>query len=119
MLELALNASVAPGPVLLGYTDDEQANLRRLRRAAGPARVGPAPRHEGSVPAHDRFRTNEQRGPVPSRQNAAGGSKQDAVVRLEAWPLYLPAEDVELVAENHDFDLLGFFGPQGKDGDLK
>jgi hypothetical protein len=119
MLELALDVSVAPGPVLLGETDDELTNLRPLRRAAGSARVGPAPRHEGSVPAHDRLRTDEQRGAAPCRQNAARGSKQYAVVRLEAWPLYLPAEDVELVAENHDFDLLGIFGAQGKDDDLK
>jgi hypothetical protein len=119
MLELALDASVAPSRVLLCDTDDEPANLRWLGWAAGPSRIGSAPRHEGSVPAHDRLRTNEQRGPAPSRQNAAGGSKQYAVVWLEAWPLYRAAEDVELVAENHDFDLFGFFGPQGKDDDLK
>jgi hypothetical protein len=40
-------------------------------------------------------------------------------VRLEDWPPYLAAEDVELVADNHDLDLLGFLGAQGKDDELK
>jgi hypothetical protein len=48
------------------------------------------------------------------RQDSAGDGKQYAVVRLEAWPLYPAAEDVELVAEDQDFDLLGFLGRQRK-----
>jgi len=36
MFELAVNASVAPGRVLLGETDDEPANLRPLRRRPVP-----------------------------------------------------------------------------------
>jgi hypothetical protein len=71
------------------------------------------------VPAQDRLGADEQRGPAPSRQDAAGGGKQCAVVRPEDRPPYLAAEDVELVAENHDLDLLGFLGAQGKDGGLK
>jgi hypothetical protein len=31
----------------------------------------------------------------------------------------MAAEDVELATENHDFDLLGFLGAQGKDHEFK
>lgn len=78
-----------------------------------------APRHERWVPAQYRLRAYEQRDPAPSQQDAAGSCKQCAVVRLEGWPFHLAVEDVKLVAENHDLDLLGIIGPQGKDDELK
>jgi hypothetical protein len=62
------------------------------------------------VPAQDGLGAYQQRGPASSRQEAAGGGKQCAVVWFEDWPLHLTVEDVDLVAENHDLDLLGFLG---------
>jgi hypothetical protein len=56
---------------------------------------------------------------VPSRKNAAGGCKQCAVVRLEVWPSHLAIQDVKLMAENDDFDLLGFLGPKARTTELK
>jgi hypothetical protein len=40
-------------------------------------------------------------------------------VRLEVWPFHLAIQVVKLMAENDDFDLLGFLGPQRKDDELK
>jgi hypothetical protein len=119
VLELALDAPVAPGRVLLCETDDELTNLHSRGRTALSARVGPAPRDERAVPAQDGLRADQYRGPAPFRQEAAGGGKQRPVVQLEIRLLHLAVEDVELMAQHHDLDLLCFLGAQGEDGKLK
>jgi hypothetical protein len=100
LLKFALDASVAPCLVLRCETDDEAADLPRLGRAALLARIGPATRHKGPVPAHYGLRAHEQSGPPFLRKHARSGGNQHAVVRPEIWPLRLTAEDVHLVAEN-------------------
>src|ERR671918_820245 len=94
LFELALDAPVAPGLVLLGETDDEPADLPRLFRATLSARIGPATRHEGAVPAQNGLGAHEQGGTEPSRKHAGDGGKQGAVLRLEVRPFHLAAQDM-------------------------
>ena len=100
LLELALDAPVAPARVVLGETDDQVFEVPRDRRSA--ATPAPPPRRsagdEAAVPTQQGLGTHREDLPPGPREQPAGGGEQEAVVGLEAGAADLAVEDFELVA---------------------
>jgi hypothetical protein len=80
VLQLALDALVAPGGILLGQADDQLLHLLVQRWPARPAvRVGPGAGDQAAVPAQQRLRLYEEARPAGLGQHAADRGQQRLV----------------------------------------
>ena len=59
------------------------------------------------MPGKQRLRPHRERGPGAARKHPAERRQQDPVVRFEARPRDLAAENRQLVAEHEDLEFLG------------
>jgi hypothetical protein len=108
LLQLALDAPVAPARVLLGQPQDQPDHLVGERRAPASRRgVCPLARHQPTVPAQDRVRGDKEVRPAPARQRAAQCREDRTVGGSELGSLHLAAEHLELVAEHGDLNVFG------------
>jgi hypothetical protein len=108
LLQLALDAPVAPARVLLGQPQDQRDHVVGERRAPASRRaMRPLARHQPTVPAQDRVRGDEEARPAPARQRAAQCREDRAVDGAELGSLHLAAQHLELVAEHGDLNVLG------------
>jgi hypothetical protein len=107
LLELALDALVAPAGVLLGQADDQLLDVLVQRWSSGLVRVGPGTGDEASVPAQQRLWPDEETRPAGSGQDAADNSEQGSVGGLQHGSWCLAAQHGELVAQDEDLQLLG------------
>jgi hypothetical protein len=105
--DLADDPLVAPARVLAGKTKHQCTNLLRDR---GPTRclsgVRPAFPHKLAMPAKQRVWTNEERRPARPAQQPAGGSQEHPVALVQPRASDLAAKNRELVAQDHDLELL-------------
>jgi hypothetical protein len=84
LLELALDALVAPARVLLGQADDQLLDVVVERRSSlSSARVGPCARDESPVPAQQRLGLHQEARPAGSGQHAADRGEQGSVGGLK------------------------------------
>jgi hypothetical protein len=78
--ELARDPLVAPATVLARESEDQLADLTADRRSPGARRwIGPAPRHEVAMPAHERLGRDEERTPALAREQPARCGQERAV----------------------------------------
>jgi len=66
------------------------------------------------VPAKHGLRRHKERTPGLSRQVTAGRGEEEAVASAEPRPADLPPEHVQLVAQDHDLQVLGIPAPPQK-----
>ena len=116
LCQFPLNPLISPPRVLASQSQNQP--LRRLvegrsaRPAAGPA--GPLPSDELAVPAKHGLGRVQEGAPGLSRQVAARGGEEEAVAPTKRRPADLPPEHVQLVAQDHDLQVLGIPAPPQK-----
>src|SRR6266496_54032 len=102
-----------PSGVLPSQSHDEGPNLRLDWWSAGPApRIGPLPPDELAVPTEEGLGRHDERRPALSGQGSGKCSEYRAVERAEPGSPDLPAEDLQLPAEDHDLDVRGPIAPR-------
>jgi hypothetical protein len=108
VLELALDALVAPARILLGQADDELVDAVVERWSPlSMTRVGPRACDEAAVPAQQRLGLHEEARPASPRQRAADRSQQRPIGGLQPGSWNLAAEHGELVTQDKDLKILG------------
>ena len=106
---------VVPAAVLARESEDQLADLTADRRSPRARRwVGPAPRHELALPAHERVGRDEERTPALAREQPAGGGQERAVDGPKRGPRNLAPQDGELMTKNDDLELLELLGAAAK-----
>jgi hypothetical protein len=84
LLELSLDALVAPPGVVPGQADNQVLDLLVQRRPASLAmRVGPCTGDQSPVPAQQRVGLDEEARPAGPREQAADRGEQGPVCRLQ------------------------------------
>ena len=68
--------------------------------------VGPLPADELAVPAQQRLRADDERGPTWARQNLAERGHEQPVSTAKTPPAGLALEHRELMAKDHDLDVV-------------
>ena len=104
--QLADDALVAPARILAGQAQHQLSDLAADRRPTDATGIGPAAAHQPPMPAKQRRRCDDKRPPARSRQQPAGGSKEDSIGRPQPRPSNLTAQHRQLVAKHHDLQLL-------------
>jgi hypothetical protein len=103
--ELAVDAPVAPGGVLVGQSEDERHGARRYRWPTGrPSGVGPASADEVSVPAEQGVGLDEEAPETAAGEQSCQPGEQRPVSRLESRTADLAAEHRHFVAEHDHLD---------------
>src|ERR1019366_2150965 len=106
-LELTDDPEVAPPGVLPRQPADELHDLvGKGRTTRPPVRVGPVPLYEGTVPAEDRLRRDEERPPALARHETSEKGDEGTVGPGEAGTSDLAAKHGKLVAEHEDLGIL-------------
>jgi hypothetical protein len=87
---------------------DQRHQVVIERRTTGSmAGPGPFTGDQPPVPPHNRVRRHQEDRPAPARKRSAQYRQQRTIGGSELGPLDLPAQHLELVAENSDLDVLG------------
>src|SRR6266487_5275416 len=68
------------------------------------------------MPAQQRRRRDNERAPACSREQTAGGGKEDSIGRFQVSPPNLATQDSELVPEHDDLQLLETARAEAKRG---
>jgi len=93
--------------VLPGKTKHQRTNLVGDRRPTrSPSGVRPSFPHKLAMPAKQRVRTNEERGPARPAQQPAGCSQEHPVSLVQPRTSDPAAENGEFVAWHNDLELL-------------
>jgi hypothetical protein len=109
--EFAVDASISPGGVLGGQTDDQGTQAGGDGRSTGPDGLGGAAAgDELAVPAQDGGRGDEQPEASADREQSGEGGDQGAVGPRYSRAWRAPLEHGELVAQDQDLDVLGGVG---------
>ena len=117
---LAVDPAVSPFGVLAGQSADQCLDVPAGRWPAGPAAHGlggPAAAEDVAVPAHDRFRGDQQPQPLAAcfgyhaEQGRNQGPVRPVQLRLARLP---PLQDGELVAQDQDLGGLPYLLAPGE-----
>ena len=103
--ELTLDTAIAPTRVFARQPENQLLQLGRDRWPAVPGTAGeggPASLYQLAVPAHQGGRREEQ---TTSGESSTQSGEDQAVGGQEPWALDLAAEDGDLVAESHEFEV--------------
>jgi hypothetical protein len=68
-------------------------------------RKGPLPSHQLPVPAKERLRGNQERGPPSTREDPADCGHEQTVATAKMRPAHLALEDLQLMAKDYQLDL--------------
>lgn len=74
--------------------------------AGGVPTVGPLPADELAVPAQERLRAHYERRPTRAKENPADRRHEQPVSTAKARPPHLALEHRELMAKDHDLDVV-------------
>jgi hypothetical protein len=99
----------APPPrVLPAHPNDQLPNVSSKWRppAGGVATVGPLPADEFAVPAQQRLRAHNERRPTRTREHPADRRHEQPVSTAKARPADLALEHRELMAKDHELDVV-------------
>jgi len=108
LLELALDAPIAPARVLTGQLQDQRNHIASEPRApTSTVGLRPFAGHQPPVPPQDRVRGHEKDRPAPARERATQQRQQRTIGGLELGALDLAAQHLELVAQHRDLDVFG------------
>src|SRR6266536_2802283 len=108
LLELALDALVAPARVLSGQPQDQRHHMVGEWRTTAPmVGLGPFAGDQPAVPPQDRVRRHQEDRPALAGKRSAQRREECTIGGLELGPLDLAAQHLELVAENGELDVFG------------
>jgi hypothetical protein len=107
--QFALNSLVSPPWVLASQPENQRPRRVGEGRAARPAAgtAGPLPSDEFAVPAEHSLGRHEEGAPGLPRQVTARRSEEEPVAPPKPGPADLPTEHLQLMAKDHDFQVLG------------
>ena len=110
--QFTLDAAVAPPGVLTGQTYHECGGLLVHPRASRrPMRVRPTPSDESTVPGEESPRCHSKATPERAGKEAAQGSQERTVSRLERRAPHLASEHGHLMAKGEQLDLFDVVSP--------
>ena len=107
--QLPLNPLISPSRVLASQPESQRPRRLGEGRSARPTAgtAGPLPPDELAVPAEHRLGRHKEGAPGLPRQVAARRSEEEAVAPTDPRPAGLPTEHLQLMAKDHDFQVLG------------
>jgi len=117
--QFANDALITPARILACQPDDQLSNVTADRRSAGPSRVGPAVRHQASVPAQKCRRRDQKRRPPDPRQHPTRGRQEQSVGRPKRRPTNLASQHRQLVAQDDDLEFLELSRAEQKQDQLQ
>ena len=116
LLQLALDALIAPEGVVPGQADDQADDLVGERRPATAPLLGPLSPHQVSVPAEQGIGGDKEGSPEPSGKQSAEQRQHRAVRGPEGRPLHLASQDGQLMTEYVDLNVLRILRADAPEG---
>ena len=113
--QLAPDPQAPPPRVLPSHPKDQLPNVIDEWRppTGGIPAIGPFPADELAVPTQERLRTHQERKPPWARENPADRRHEQPVSTAKARPPHLTLEHRQLMAKDHDLDVVGQFAGRG------
>ena len=106
--QFPMDAWRSPSGVLRHHAEDQLPHLLRCRpspnRSSDSGDQPPIHAKAGPVPAHNRFRSDDEDQLLPLRPQSTDGNPEELVKQIESWPRTTPFQHGQLLSQHEVFE---------------